>query len=185
MRRCIAELSRTGSSDAAARRRARPRFAPGMRHLRRRPGAAHRATGARATGLRPSSLDDAQRVQAGQFEDPSVPGGQASAGLQHNPSDRLCRVRTMACTPELPRLPLARSIIRRSGLLPTRPSRSSDTPRSATATDSGPADEPHSVAAAASADAAGVGDDRCHTRTVRANKRRLAILTHTHGRAQK
>ena len=66
-------------------------------------------------------------------------------------------------------LPLARSIIRRSGLLPTRSPRYSDTPRSVTATDNGPADEPHSVAAAASADAGGVGDDRCHTRAVRAN----------------
>ena len=37
------------------------------------------------------------------------------------------------------------------------------------AADNGPADEPHSVAAAASADAGGVGDDRCDTRTVRAN----------------
>jgi hypothetical protein len=32
------------SSGAAARRRARLRFAPGVRHLRRRPGAARRAT---------------------------------------------------------------------------------------------------------------------------------------------
>ncbi len=40
------------------------------------------------------------------------------------PVDRLCRVRTMACIPELSRKPtLARSIIRRSGLLPTRLSR--------------------------------------------------------------
>ena len=34
--------------------------------------------------------------------------------------------------------------------------------------------------AAASADAGGVGDDRCHTRAVRANQRRLAILIDLH-----
>jgi hypothetical protein len=83
--RCAAEFGRTGSSGTAARCRARLRFAPGVRHLRRRPGAARRAAFAASANHLGSSITWRYRRRARCVPDRAVNLG-ASRSLADSPA---------------------------------------------------------------------------------------------------